>query len=298
MPLNLFKRDKIKNWYVRGTVAGQSIYESTGTADRAQAKEYRDKRQSDLWKRHVYGEKATMTFEEYRDAPRLEQLRYRAYRNPIILFLFGPLYTFVIAHRFLGLGGSSAERRSVILANLTIAVIGVAASVLFGFWTYVAVQLPVILFAGSIGIWLFYVQHQFDPGYWARDEKWNQFAAAMYVIYLGARYSGYDSNYLSGGSSSNSGDFVRNVLSARPGFESDSDDRGECRSDLDCSSLDICVKPPLSGLGICVNDGGQTRLDPDYNTTFSSFPRGANNQGRRDCPIGTRWDLIYQACIN
>ena len=46
-------------------------------------------------------------------------------------------------------------------------------------WTYVAVQLPVILMGGAVGIWLFYVQHQFEPGYWARDESWNQLDAAL-----------------------------------------------------------------------------------------------------------------------
>ena len=62
MSIKLFQRGKI--WYLRGTVAGSRVYETTGTADAAQAEEYRDKRQAELWNRRIYGVEATVTFEE------------------------------------------------------------------------------------------------------------------------------------------------------------------------------------------------------------------------------------------
>lgn len=125
------------------------------------------------------GDVRTMTLEEYADAPRLRRFLYRLYRNPVILFLFGSFYTFLVVYRFKGLGGTPAERRSVILTDLLIAAIAVSASLGFGFRAYATVQLPVIFLAGVSGIWLFYVQHQFDPGYWARDKEWNRLDAAM-----------------------------------------------------------------------------------------------------------------------
>lgn len=125
------------------------------------------------------GDIMTMTFEEYRDATRWRRLQYRLYRNPIVLFVLGPFYNFLIFHRFAGLGGTAAERRSVHVTNLTILALAVGISVAFGVWTYIGVQLPVILLGGAVGIWLFYVQHQFEPGYWAHDDAWNQLDAAL-----------------------------------------------------------------------------------------------------------------------
>jgi len=127
-----------------------------------------------------FGDVVTMTFEEYQAAGRWERLSYRLYRHPLVMFFVGSFYTFLILHRFLGLRGTRAERRSVILSNLIIATIAVLVSVFFGFSTYVAVQLPVIFVAGIFGIWLFYVQHQFDPGYWARDDEWDSVDAALH----------------------------------------------------------------------------------------------------------------------
>jgi hypothetical protein len=125
-----------------------------------------------------------------------------------------------------------------------------------------------------------------------------KYVAAIYVVYLGARYSGYNSNYAPSGTSINSDALVRGTQSVYADYGSDSDDNGECQSDLDCSALEVCVKQPLHAQGICVNDGGQTRLDPGHNTTESAFPRTDNKRRQDDCPLGTRWDLIYQACIN
>ncbi|MFO7780549.1 MAG: fatty acid desaturase [Spirochaetia bacterium] len=125
------------------------------------------------------GDIMTMTYEEYRDATRWRRLQYRLYRNPIVLFVLGPFYNFLIVNRFAGLDGTARERRNVHLTNLTILALAGGISAAFGVWTYVGVQLPVILTGGAVGIWLFYVQHQFEPGYWAHDDAWNQLDAAL-----------------------------------------------------------------------------------------------------------------------
>jgi acyl-lipid omega-6 desaturase (Delta-12 desaturase) len=127
-----------------------------------------------------FGDVTTMTYEEYRDASRWQRFLYRAYRNPLVMFLVGSFYTFVVINRFVGLRGTPAERRSVIATDVALVAIAATLSVFFGFGTYVAIQLPVIFFAGVMGIWLFYVQHQFDPSYWARDDEWDQIDAALH----------------------------------------------------------------------------------------------------------------------
>ncbi|MFW5686100.1 MAG: fatty acid desaturase [Spirochaetota bacterium] len=127
-----------------------------------------------------FGDVLTMTFEEYRDASPWKRFGYRLYRNPLVMFFLGSLYTFIIMQRFSGLKGRPAERRSVILTNLALVGIFVACWLTLGLRVYALVQLPVILTAGVFGIWLFYLQHQFDPGYWAHDDSWDQVDAALY----------------------------------------------------------------------------------------------------------------------
>lgn len=130
--------------------------------------------------RRGVGDVLTMTFEEYQAASRWQRLKYRLYRNPFVMFLIGSPYTFVFLHRFIGLKGSKVERRSVIATNLTMIAFAVGFILLFGLRTWALVQLPLISIAGIFGIWLFYVQHQFDPGYWAHEEEWDQIDAALH----------------------------------------------------------------------------------------------------------------------
>lgn len=126
-----------------------------------------------------FGDVWTMTFAEYRDAPRKTRLWYRIYRNPFFMFVMGPLVTFVISHRFAGIGNGGKERRSVLGVNAVIIGMAVVVSLAASFRAYLLVQLPVIMISGTMGIWLFYVQHQFDPGYWAHDDTWDRLSAAM-----------------------------------------------------------------------------------------------------------------------
>jgi omega-6 fatty acid desaturase (delta-12 desaturase) len=129
--------------------------------------------------RRGVGDIWTMTVEEYQAAPRRTRIAYRLYRNPLILFGLGPAVSFLIAQRFFSKGSKRRERVSVLVTNLAILAIVVLASLTIGFWTYLLIQLPVILVAGALGIWLFYVQHQYEGVYWARDEAWNFTRAAL-----------------------------------------------------------------------------------------------------------------------
>ncbi|MFC2015577.1 fatty acid desaturase [Chloroflexota bacterium] len=125
------------------------------------------------------GDVWTMTLGEYQAAPRRTRFAYRLYRNPLILFGLGPGISFVVAQRFPQKRAKRPERISVLVTDLAILAIVVVASLTMGFWTYVAIQLPIILIAGALGIWLFYVQHQFEGVYWARDGAWDYAEAAL-----------------------------------------------------------------------------------------------------------------------
>jgi omega-6 fatty acid desaturase (delta-12 desaturase) len=125
------------------------------------------------------GDVWTMTVEEFKAAPRHVRLGYRLFRNPVILLGLGPAGSFLLAQRFSHKGAKRRERVSVLITNLAILAIIVLASLTIGFWTYVAIQLPIILIGGALGIWLFYVQHQYEGVYWARQGTWDPFKAAM-----------------------------------------------------------------------------------------------------------------------
>jgi omega-6 fatty acid desaturase (delta-12 desaturase) len=132
----------------------------------------------DLDRRGI-GDITVMTVEEYRRAPTLERLGYRLYRNPLVMFGVGPLYYFLLRNRFPFPGSKKNDILGVIVTDLGVAAIGTAVSFAFGFRTYVLVQLPVLLMASTLGVWLFYVQHQFEGVYWARHEAWDPWRAAM-----------------------------------------------------------------------------------------------------------------------
>ena len=129
--------------------------------------------------RRGMGDITTMTVEEYRQAPPLKRLAYRLYRHPLIMFGIGPLYYFLLRNRYPSPGAKKIDFISVIWTNLAIAAIIVTATLTIGFRTYLLVQLPVLTMAATLGIWLFYNQHQFEGVYWARHEDWDPWRAAM-----------------------------------------------------------------------------------------------------------------------
>jgi omega-6 fatty acid desaturase (delta-12 desaturase) len=120
-----------------------------------------------------------LTVQEYLDSSRWRRFAYRLARNPIILFVIAPFYLFVIHNRFPSSASPARERRSVLWMNLAIAAMACGMSLLMGLKAYLVVQFGISTLAGSAGIWLFYVQHQFEGAYWERRDDWNFTRAAM-----------------------------------------------------------------------------------------------------------------------
>jgi omega-6 fatty acid desaturase (delta-12 desaturase) len=125
------------------------------------------------------GDVWTMTVAEYRAAPTRSRLAYRVFRNPLVMFGVGPLFAFVVSQRFTRRAAAPRERRSVMWTNLALlGLLAVMASTI-GLRAYALVQLPIIVLAGTAGIWLFYVQHQFEGVYWRRKAEWDYTQAAL-----------------------------------------------------------------------------------------------------------------------
>jgi len=128
------------------------------------------------------GDVATLTLAEFRALPPLRRLGYRAYRHPLVLFLIGPAFVFLVQHR-VPLGFIREGWRpwiSAMATNAAAASLATAVIWQFGLLAYLLVYLPVIAIAASIGVWLFYVQHQFEHAHWDREEEWSFHAAALH----------------------------------------------------------------------------------------------------------------------
>ncbi|TVR60556.1 MAG: fatty acid desaturase [Spirochaetaceae bacterium] len=130
--------------------------------------------------RRGIGDVWTMTVDEYTKSSRWTRLKYRVYRNPIAMFGVGPLIMFLIAQRFPGQHAKKKQIASVWFTNAMILAIVAAVWFTIGIGTYLMIQVPVMAVAGAAGIWLFYVQHQFDPTYWARSDEWESLDAALH----------------------------------------------------------------------------------------------------------------------
>ncbi|MGC9942178.1 MAG: fatty acid desaturase [Verrucomicrobiota bacterium] len=125
------------------------------------------------------GDVWTMTVQEYLESSRGKRFSYRLARNPIILFVVAPTFLFLLRQRFPSPKASLRERHSVYMMNLAILGMAIALSWTFGFWSYLIIQLIILMVAGGAGVWLFYVQHQFEDVYWERGEDWSFVAAAL-----------------------------------------------------------------------------------------------------------------------
>jgi omega-6 fatty acid desaturase (delta-12 desaturase) len=128
------------------------------------------------------GDIDTLTVSEYLSLSRWGRLRYRVYRHPIVLFGFGPAYLFVLQHRLpVGMMRKGWQPWiSTMATNAAIAVIIVGTMWLVGVKPFLLVHLPITLLAASIGVWLFYIQHQFEDTFWAERPSWSQPEAALH----------------------------------------------------------------------------------------------------------------------
>ena len=132
----------------------------------------------DLDRRGV-GDVQTITVEEYRARPWWGRLGYRIFRNPLVMFGLGPLWVVLIGPRLTSPGMHPRLRRSVLTTDLVLVALIGSLGWLVGWQTLLLVLAPPLLISGSAGIWLFYVQHQFEDAYWQRHEEWSYAEAAL-----------------------------------------------------------------------------------------------------------------------
>jgi acyl-lipid omega-6 desaturase (Delta-12 desaturase) len=125
------------------------------------------------------GDVPTLTVAEYEARPWRQRLGYRLFRNPLIMFGIGPIWALMLGPRLVPRRARPRIRRSVLGTNLALAVLVGAVCWLVGWRDYLLLQLPTALLAGSAGVWLFYVQHQFEDTYWERAADWSYADAAL-----------------------------------------------------------------------------------------------------------------------
>jgi acyl-lipid omega-6 desaturase (Delta-12 desaturase) len=129
--------------------------------------------------RRGMGDVWTLTVREYLEASRWKRFAYRLARNPLVLFVLAPLFLFLLKQRVPSFQAPARERYSVYWTNLAMGAIAAGLIWLFGLKAYLIIQLTVVTMAGSAGVWLFYVQHQFDGVYWERHPEWDYVSAAL-----------------------------------------------------------------------------------------------------------------------
>ncbi len=132
----------------------------------------------DLDRRGV-GDIWTLTVDEYVAAPRWKRFVYRLFRNPLVLFGLIPLNLFLVVQRFPSPGAGKREQYNVLWTNIALASLIIVMSLTIGFQNYIMIQLPIIFIAASAGMWLFYVQHQYEDVYWARHQNWDMNKAGL-----------------------------------------------------------------------------------------------------------------------
>jgi omega-6 fatty acid desaturase (delta-12 desaturase) len=127
------------------------------------------------------GDIHTLTVAEYRSLSRFQQLMYRLYRNPLVLFGFGPSYLFLLQNRVpAGLTQHTKYWISAMATNVAIVAALVAIWYFGGLMPILLIFLPSTLIAATAGMWLFYVQHQFEHTQWEQDENWQLHDAALH----------------------------------------------------------------------------------------------------------------------
>ena len=121
----------------------------------------------------------TMTVQEYLESSRWKRFAYRLARNPFILFAVAPFYLFLFRQRFPSPRATKRERHSVHAMNVALLAMAAALSLVFGWLPYIIIQGIILIVGGGLGVWLFYVQHQFEGVYWERGEDWDYTKAAL-----------------------------------------------------------------------------------------------------------------------
>jgi omega-6 fatty acid desaturase (delta-12 desaturase) len=120
-----------------------------------------------------------LTVDEYLAEPLVRRIAYRIYRNPFVMFGIGPIYEFLIKNRFNKKGARRNERINTYITNLSIVVLIAFFCWTLGTQSFLLIQGPIFLISGSLGIWLFYVQHTFEDSYFEENKDWDYVKAAV-----------------------------------------------------------------------------------------------------------------------
>ena len=171
-----FFRHRLANDWI-GRVAGVLTFTPYGVWRHAHATHHATTGNLD---RRGIGDVETLTVDEYRARSFWGRLRYRLYRHPLVMFGIGPAYLFILQHRLpVGLRGWRPWASSM-TTNLVIALLVALMIWLIGLKAFLLVHLPSLVLAASVGVWMFYVQHQFEQTSWASDRDWNLHDAALH----------------------------------------------------------------------------------------------------------------------
>ncbi|MGA8746552.1 MAG: fatty acid desaturase [Solirubrobacterales bacterium] len=125
------------------------------------------------------GDIATLTVEEYLSRPWRSRLGYRLFRNPLVMFGIGPIWSLMIGPRIWSNKMRPRQRRSVLTTNLTLALLIGTVCWFVGLQAWLLVQIPTAVLAGTLGVFMFYVQHQFEDVYWESTDQWSYADAAL-----------------------------------------------------------------------------------------------------------------------
>jgi omega-6 fatty acid desaturase (delta-12 desaturase) len=125
------------------------------------------------------GDVDTLTVAEYRELSPLGRLGYRLMRNPVVLLVFGPLWALLLEPRLVPGWARRRFGRKILATDAAIVALIAPLVLLFGAGPVLLVQLPDAMLAGAAGVWLFYVQHQFEGVYWQRKGDWSYAASAL-----------------------------------------------------------------------------------------------------------------------
>lgn len=125
------------------------------------------------------GDVWTMTVQEYLESSRWKRFAYRLARNPFVLFVLAPVLYFALIQRLPSAKAGPRERQSAWWTNLCIILVAVGFCQIFSLTDYLLIKMIETAVGGAMGVWLFYVQHQFDGAYWQREDRWDYTAAAL-----------------------------------------------------------------------------------------------------------------------
>jgi omega-6 fatty acid desaturase (delta-12 desaturase) len=123
-----------------------------------------DRGDGDVW---------TVTVEEYQSMTPRQKIFYRIFRHPIFLLGFAGPMNFLVYSRFTRKSFTKRQKRNVYFTNLMLLLLAVGVSLWIGWQTFLLIQLPVMYLAGMAGIYLFYLQHQYDDVIWVRKGDWD-----------------------------------------------------------------------------------------------------------------------------